>query len=54
MRRYVAISLAVIVAMSAAGCVADSQYKQAVAEADTAKAALERAQMRKKALEEAL
>ncbi len=52
MRRYVAISLAVIVAMSAAGCVADSQYKQAVAEADTAKAALERAQMRKKALEE--
>ncbi len=52
MRTYVAISLAVIVALGASGCVADSQYREAVGEADSAKGELERAQAQKGALEQ--
>ncbi len=52
MRREWIVSGLVIATLMAAGCVSDKKYKEALAEADTAKTELERTRAQKNALEQ--
>ncbi len=52
MKRYVAMCVVLLGALAAAGCVSNSKYKAALAEADAAKTELEKTRTQKSALEQ--